>query len=634
MSTAGHARDISASDGAATSGRRPTVVMADRNPSTVTWVEQCLASTYDLQVTDRGDKALSSVQGGSAAVLIVGTQLADMDPAELVAAVRKLDAESPVRVPLFVADPDRAGSSWAAELEELYYVLSRQLSAADVRALIGSAITAPTAAPKPGPTSPREARQLQRILALARQFALQQDLSGAARVACTAVIDLSTAQRAYCWFFDRDSGMLWSETGPPGSEAETTAATLGITGFVARTAAAVSVARAADDPRYHRGLDDPEGTGSERIMAQPVVSPDGEVHAVLVAVRTGKRPEFSAADQARLAAFVQQAGPLIHNLALDTEAREIIEHRRPDNSLFRREALDAYAAHQTRGDVIRVSPTWVRLSYPLVLVLLLAAVVYVFVGTVHQYSTGPAVVRVSGRTDVTAKLAGAIVRIEVAPGDLVSKGQLLARYYDVEEAATFERSRREFEAQLRKRMLAPEDTGVGQLVRGLRERVDAAEAALRERQIRAPRAGTVSDLRIRPGQHVVPGDTVLSLITGAPHLSVVAFLPGADRPQLSPGRPLRLVLNNYRHAYQELVIDQVDKQVIGPTEARRYLGPQLADALPIAGPVVVVRARLPSPTFTADGNIYYYYDGMPATSEVRIRRERIIDMLVPGLEEL
>ena len=59
---------------------------------------------------------------------------------------------------------------------------------------------------------------------------------------------------------------------------------------------------------------------------------------------------------------------------------------------------------------------------------------------------------------------------------------------------------------------APGDGGLRQTVGSLRVQKERAAARLEERLIRAPHAGTVSDVRIRQGQALSAGDVVLSLI--------------------------------------------------------------------------------------------------------------------------
>src|SRR5262249_35358042 len=148
--------------------------------------------------------------------------------------------------------------------------------------------------------------------------------------------------------------------------------------------------------------------------------------------------------------------------------------------------------------------------------------------------------------------------------------------------------------------------------------LETAKTALEDRLIRSPGAGVVTDVRVRPGQHVEPGDIVASLADGNADLEIVALLPGADRPQLKVGMPLRLELQGYQYAYQQLTIDSVSQDVISPNEAKHVLGPDFAD-LPIGGPVVMVRGHLPSSEFTVDGRTYRYHDGMEGTAEVPVR---------------
>lgn len=258
-----------------------------------------------------------------------------------------------------------------------------------------------------------------------------------------------------------------------------------------------------------------------------------------------------------------------------------------------------------------------------------------WLGTVNTYSAGPAIVRSTARTSITTRVAGTISAVEVVPGDRVEPGKIIARLDDIDQRATVDRLDRELETALRNHMLDPGDAVADSSLRALRLQLAQARTGLDERAIRATTPGAISDLRVRPGQHVEPGDVAASIVDGRGGLDVIALLPGEDRPQLAPGMALRLELTGYRYAYQKLVIDSVSPDVLAPAEAKRVLGTEVADGLQLSGPVVVVHGRLSRTEFDdVDGRTFAYHDGMIGTAEVEVRTERIIFAVIPGMRRL
>ena len=484
------------------------------------------------------------------------------------------------------------------------------------------------------------AARLKHILALARRIAAQRDLRDTAALAVAAVTELAAAQRAYCLFHDANGGSLWAESPGHGQREQGDQrehdVTAGLAGAAARTGMPVSVPRAAADPRYVQGVDDPGGNGDEHIVAQPVVGPDAAVHAVLIAVRAGHRPDFTPAQREALAALARHWAPLLYQRSLELEAEALLAEAREahagNGQLFREEAVAAVARRGRHGDVIRVSPSWVRWVFWLLVAALACGGAYSLLGTVGQYSSGPALIRSLGRAEVTAAAPGTLESIEVAAGQQVEAGAVLARLYDAAEAAAYQRIAAEWEARLRDYLFDPAGEGARQALAPLRAERERALAQLEQRVVRAPHAGVVSNVRVRPGQYLAPGDVIATVESESTDAYVIALLPGAARPRLRPGMPLRLALRGYRDADQMLTVDAVAEEVIGPAEARRALGSAVADSVQIPGSVVMVTARLRSDSFEAAGKTYRYHDGMPGVAEVRIRSQRIFESLIPGLD--
>jgi biotin carboxyl carrier protein len=542
--------------------------------------------------------------------------------------VDELAARVP-RTPLVVVgDPTRVVDQRVA------HVIRRGLSSQRLSVLLESLAGRRTNPPRPAdPETPAALRSAQRAFQVSRRLAGASDLAEAEAVAVSAVAELAGADRAHCLFHDPADGSIWSEARMR-QEGDDRRAIAGLVGFAARTGMPARVDRAGRDRRWVAAIDDPGGDPDQRLLVQPIASASGAIHVVLVAVRSARRPPFSYADADVLARYAALAAPFVDQLSSQHEARASLEHDGQQGP-FRAEAVAAHG--QTRwGAVIRVVPRWMGWTYWLLLALVALGVLCAAVGRVSTYSGGPALIRATARAALVARTAGNVTAIERAPGDQVAAGTVIARLDDQAQRAAFDLAVEEFDSQLRNHMLDPSDPVADAAVRQLRQTRDAARAALEDRLVRATSSGTIADLRVQRGQHVQPGDIVATIAEGssAGALELVALLPGKDRPQLAAGMPLRLELHGYRYAYQSLVVDSVSSDVIGPTEARRVLGPGMADSLPPGGPVVLVRARLPRDVFEADGRTFRYHDGMLGVAEVRTRTDRVLFAILPWLRRL
>lgn len=300
--------------------------------------------------------------------------------------------------------------------------------------------------------------------------------------------------------------------------------------------------------------------------------------------------------------------------------------------IFREEAVRHHEGAQEDGDLLRISPRWTRWTYWVLLALVLCAGLYSVLGTIPEYASGPAMVKVEGRGDLTTQTPGIVASVEVKPGQRVVAGQPLVSFLSQEETASLERIQREFELQLVRVLQEPSDEAARQALTSLRAERELAEARRRARTLRAPHDGVVGSLRVRQGQYVNPGENVVSVVGDDVHVTLVALLPGGYRPRLEPGKPLRVELNGFKHEYQTFTIESVGDQIIGPSEVRRYLGADSGDAVELSGPMVLVRARIDTSTFSIKGKTFDYYDGMLAQADARVNEERILVTLIPGLK--
>lgn len=301
--------------------------------------------------------------------------------------------------------------------------------------------------------------------------------------------------------------------------------------------------------------------------------------------------------------------------------------------LFRSEALEHHAGARREGELLGLSvalPSWV---YRLLVAALVVGLVYCSVGTVNEYASGPAVVRIEDRAEVTATFAASVAQVFAQPGQHVEAGTPLVQFVADDQDAERTRLASELDLQLVRVLRDPSDQAARQTLTSLRAEKDLADAKVAQRLLRAPRAGVIRDVRVRPGEHLDPGDLIVSIVGDAAPVSLIAVLPGRYRPLLKPGMPLRFTLDGDRYRYHDLTIGSVGDDVLGPAEVRRYLGASAADTVNLAGPLVLVRARLKAHA-ADDDDAHLYFDGLAGRVDVRVRSEPILVAMIPGLGSL
>jgi biotin carboxyl carrier protein len=305
------------------------------------------------------------------------------------------------------------------------------------------------------------------------------------------------------------------------------------------------------------------------------------------------------------------------------------------DKLFRAEAVAHHARGAEEGDVLRYDKRWPHSVY--VLLMLAATVGFLLISLlgVDEYADGPAVVRIDARRMVTATAPATVESVAVQPAQAVEVGTVLVRMYNAEEANELARATREFDLELVRMLRDPGDAQIKQSLASLRAARDQARNVVNSRIVHADVRGHVSDVRVRVGQHVNAGEVLVALAPeGNAHASVVAMVPAHYRPMLQTGAKMRFELEGFRFEYKDLVVTDVSTEAVGPAEVQRFLGQERADAVALdPGAMVLVAARLPSATFTSDGQVYGYFDGLIGSASVRVRRETILVTLIPALRQ-
>ena len=165
---------------------------------------------------------------------------------------------------------------------------------------------------------PSEAKQLETLLELQRDLALQADIDKVlARItrAATAMLD---AERATLYVVDAEKNELWSRVITEGAEIRLPLDGRSLAAEVARNGALLRIDEPYGDPRFDPSIDARTGYRTRSILVMPIDSRDGARLGVLQAVNHRDGP-FQAADERYARSLASSAGVALEYVKLSAE---------------------------------------------------------------------------------------------------------------------------------------------------------------------------------------------------------------------------------------------------------------------------------------------------------------------------
>ncbi|MBA3540168.1 MAG: HlyD family efflux transporter periplasmic adaptor subunit, partial [Deltaproteobacteria bacterium] len=294
-------------------------------------------------------------------------------------------------------------------------------------------------------------------------------------------------------------------------------------------------------------------------------------------------------------------------------------------TVFRPEALSASRSRHRAGELVHLSPRWIRIALPAILAMGALLITLAAIIQVPSYSRGTVVVRMNGH-NVISNAQGRIAEILVAPGQRVAAGDRLIVLDTTQEQQAFAQVDTVFRDQLGAFLVDPTDEGARQSLAGILASHTSARDTLATKTITAPIDGVVG--AILASDIVSAGEHVLTIIPRGSEPSVIAFMPGSDLARIKVGMVLQVEMTGYTHKRAQLVITEVGDEVISQTQARKQLGQKLADAVPLPPSTVMIKAKLTSPSFEAQGKTYDYRDGMDGLGEIEVDTRSFLAMVI------
>lgn len=423
----------------------------------------------------------------------------------------------------------------------------------------------------------------------------------------------------------------WAEVllGPhPLQQAEEFAesAALGLIAYAARTGTVVLEHRVEDAVFFDPELDLVHGAG-QALLAVPIRDFGGTVFGVL-ACHPADAHDHLRPGLARTAGLL--ANEFAPPLATLREYDRLQGGAEADRSLFRPEAIEEQRRSESPSSILNVSERWGSWIVGGLAALLLAFAAFLIFGKATEYAEGSAVVHSRGRVPVVANEAGTVAAIRLTPGSSVTPGDVIGTLYDHAELVEVQRLEHEYEDALVRLLRDPRNPAAGAGLPGLRASSEQARAALEERQLIVPVAGVLTDIRIRPGALVSPGQTVATVGASGPGFEIVAAVPGNFRPLLAAGLPVLAELEQFPGSRFHLQARAVSPEVISVAEARALIG-QLLPTAPEDAALALVYAELPEVLVSSSGSEHPLYDGMRGSVRIPVREERFIVTLWPAL---
>lgn len=415
--------------------------------------------------------------------------------------------------------------------------------------------------------------------------------------------------------------LVGSRPGPEGHSVESAA--VGAISFVARTGVSLREDRPERSVFFDPDLDAAPGAGAA-LFALPVRDHAGSVFGVLAGHPDEPGGSFTpeVPTEARLVA--SEFAPALAGL------REV---RRPEigkQSIFRPEALAEHRRPESTSSILNVSARWGGWVVGGLAALVAGFFAFLIFGRSTEYAEGAALVRSRGQVPIVANAPGTVAEVRLSPGAAVNPGTVVGTLYDADELALAERLEQEYEAQLVSLLRFPDDPTLGTGLLSLRAGSREARAALRERALRSPTSGVLTDVRVRVGTAVTPGQTVATVGTPGAGFELVAEVPGNYRPLLREGLPVVAELAQFPGDRLHLIASAVSPEVVDAAEAEAILGRGFAEEVG-TGSVALVYARVPEEMAEAFGDGQGLYDGMTGAVRIPVRRDRFIASLWPSL---
>lgn len=274
-------------------------------------------------------------------------------------------------------------------------------------------------------------------------------------------------------------------------------------------------------------------------------------------------------------------------------------------TIFRRAAIERLASPEQLDQLVRITTPKGWLALVALSVLLVAVLVWAFVGTISEKVYGHGILlRAGGVVDVEARVSGVLSGIYVDIGQEVQKGQIVAR-------------------------IVPEGELAGD-------------------KVICPYAGRVVEIKAREASHIDVGTSILSIeLTGSglSDLEAIVYVPPQDGERIEPGMDAQVTPASVVKQESGFIIGKVTSvgdypatyqgmlRTLGSEELVQSLRPQDVGVAPIEVHITLVPTQSGYKWSTERGSDTRIQSGMHCSVSIVISRQRRpIDLILPSTQ--
>jgi multidrug efflux pump subunit AcrA (membrane-fusion protein) len=312
------------------------------------------------------------------------------------------------------------------------------------------------------------------------------------------------------------------------------------------------------------------------------------------------------------------------------------------DQMFRKAALERLSSPEQLDQLMQVTSPRAWLALATLGAILLAALLWSIFGSIPTKVEAQGIlIRKGGLHEIVALTPGRVTEMDVAAGDTVAEGEIVARLAQPELQAQLDA------AQLELAHLEERDSP--ELARPLlvqRQRVEALKHQLDSASTIVSRyRGRVLETRTEVGRVVTAGASILSLESDDAELEALLYVPAAEGKKVRVGMPAYVSPSTVSREEYGLIDGKVTSISSFPASRHGMMhvlaNEKLVERLSESGAPLEVRADLAADPHSESGFRWTSAGGPPekvdsgtlCTGLLKVRTQRPITLVIPFLRE-